>query len=302
MRIGIEDLRAFVLVADIKNFHRAAEELAITQSALSRRLKKMEDVLQVRLLDRTSRTVALTTIGEEFLPTAMRMVREFERSMDDIQDIIEKRAGVVTMASVLTVAQNVLPRVVARFNEQFPSVSVRVMDDVGPKVADFVTTGDAEFGIALAAEDRPNIEYQPLIDDPYLLACREDHPLARKRRVTWTDLRKHTYVRMGAEAGNQRKLESALGESGLLPTGTHEVAHISTLMSMIGNGLGVSAVPKLATVQRPDLELVFRPLVDPVVSRTIGIIRPVGRTLSPSALALSKMAADVLREAAASND
>ena len=75
MRIGIEDLRAFVLVADIKNFHRAAEELAITQPALSRRLKKMEDVLQVRLLDRTSRIVELTTIGEEFLPTATRMVR-----------------------------------------------------------------------------------------------------------------------------------------------------------------------------------------------------------------------------------
>ncbi len=302
MRIGIEDLRAFVLVAEIKNFHRAAEELAITQSGLSRRLKKMEDVLHVRLLDRTSRTVALTTIGEEFLPTAMRMVREFERSMDDIQDIIEKRAGVVTMASVLTIAQNVLPRVIAQFNEQFPSVSVRVMDDVGPKVADFVTTGDAEFAIALAAEDRPNLEYQPLIDDPYLLACREDHPLARKRRVTWTDLRKHTYIRMGAEAGNQRKLESALGESGLLPAGTHEVAHISTLMSMVGNGLGVSAVPKLATVQRPDLKLVFRPLVDPVVSRTIGIIRPIGRTLSPSALALSNIAADVLRNAAASDD
>jgi DNA-binding transcriptional LysR family regulator len=279
MRIGIEDLRAFVLVADIKNFHRAAEELAITQPALSRRLKKMEDVLQVRLLDRTSRIVELTTIGEEFLPTATRMVREFERSMGDIQDIIEKRAGVVTMASVLTIAQNVLPLVVAQFNEQFPLVSVRVMDDVGPKVADLVASGDAEFGIA----------------------CREDHPLARKRRVTWADLQKHTYIRMGADAGNQRKLESVLGDSGVLPIGTHEVAHISTLLSFVGAGLGISAVPKLATVQRPDLKLVFRPIVDPVVSRTIGLIKPVGRTLSPSALALSNIAADMLQQFAAAD-
>ncbi|NKB21580.1 MAG: LysR family transcriptional regulator [Alphaproteobacteria bacterium] len=299
MRISIEDLRAFVLVAEIRNFHRAAEELAITQSALSRRLKKMEDVLQTRLLDRTSRVVGLTTVGEEFLPTAMRMVREFERSMGDIQDIIEKRAGVVTMASVLTIAQNVLPQVVSHFNEQFPSVSVRVMDDVGPKVADLVATGDAEFGIALAAEDRPNLEYQPIIEDPYMLACREDHPLAAKAHVTWGDLREHIYIRMGAEAGNQRKLESALGDNGALPVGTHEVAHISTLLSFVGAGLGVSAVPKLATVQRPDLNLVFRPLADPVVSRTIGLIKPVGRTLSPSALALSDIAGEVLRQAAA---
>jgi len=227
------------------------------------------------------------------------MVREFERSMGDIQDIIEKRAGVVIMASVLTIAQNVLPLVVAQFNEQFPSVSVRVMDDVGPKVADLVASGEAEFGIALAAEDRPNLEYQPIIEDPYLLACREDHPLALKRKVTWRDLAEHSYIRMGAEAGNQRKLESVLGDSGVLPVGTHEVAHISTLLSFVGAGLGISAVPKLATVQRPDLKLVFRPIVEPVVSRTIGLIKPVGRTLSPSALALSEIARDVLRRVAA---
>jgi DNA-binding transcriptional LysR family regulator len=272
MRISIEDLRAFVLVSEFGNFHRAAEDLALTQSALSRRLKKMEDVLGARLMDRTSRTIRLTAIGEEFLPTAKRMVREFERSVSNIHDVIQKRAGVVTMASVMTIAHNVLPQVIARFAESYPAVSVRVMDDVGPKVAEFVATGDAEFGIALDAEDRPNLEFRPLVEDPYMLACRTDHPLAEKKQVMWSDLSDHAYIRMGADAGNQRKLRSAIGDSGLLPTGTHEVAHIATLLSFLGMGLGVSAVPKLAIVQRPDLALVFRPLVDPVVSRTIGII------------------------------
>lgn len=299
MRISIEDLRAFVTVAELGNFHRAAGELTLTQSALSRRLKKMEEVLGARLLDRTSRTIGLTAIGDAFLPTAKRMVREFERSVSDIQDVIQNRTGVVTMASVMTIAHNVLPQVIARFHEQHPGVSVRVMDDVGPKVADFVALGDAEFGIALDAEDRPNLEYQPLVEDPYLLACRADHPLANKRRITWSELKDHTYIRMGAEAGNQRKLEKALGDSALLPKGTHEVAHIATLLSVLGMGLGVSAVPRLATVQRPDLNLVFRPLVEPVVSRDIGIIKPTGRSLSPSAQVLSRLAGEALRSVAA---
>ncbi len=301
MRISIEDLRAFVLVAERGNFHRAGEELALTQSALSRRLKKMEEVLGARLLDRTSRTIGLTAIGEAFLPTAKRMVREFERSVSDIQDVIQKRAGVVTMASVMTIAHNVLPQVIARFTEQYSGVSVRVMDDVGPRVADFVAQGDAEFGIALDAEDRPNLEYQPLVEDPYLLACRADHPLAKKRKVRWADLDGHAYIRMGADAGNQRKLEKALGDSMLLPKGAHEVAHIATLLSVLGMGLGVSAVPRLAAVQRPDLNLVFRPLVEPVVSRDIGIIKPAGRSLSPAARVLSQIAGDVLRGIAAND-
>ena len=209
------------------------------------------------------------------------------------------RAGVVTMASVLTIVQNVLPLVVAQFSKQFSLVSVRVMGDVGPKVADMVTTGDTEFGIALAAEDQLNLDYQPITEDPYLLACREGHLLVAKRKMAWRDLGEHNYIRMGAEAGNQRKLESVLGDSGVLPVGTHEVAHISTLLSFVGAGLGVSAVSKLATVQRPDWKLVFRPIIDPVVSRSIGLIKPVGRTLSPSALALSEIALDVLRRVAA---
>lgn len=298
MRIGIEDLRAFILVADMKSFVRAADELALTQSALSRRLKKLEDILGAKVLDRTSRSVALTAVGEEFMPAARRMIRDYERSVADIQDVIEKRAGLVSMATIMTVAHNALPRVLQRFHADYPAIRVRVLDDVGPKAVEFVADGDAEFGIALEAGDRPHIDYEPIVEDGYILACHRKHPLAQKRRVRWKDLAEHSYISMGPETGNQIRLVRALEEDGLLPRPAYEVQHLSTMMGLLSHGLGVTAVPRLSVADRPMGDLVFRPLVEPAVSRYIGIVQVAGKTLSPAADALRAIAVDELRSMA----
>ena len=298
MRIGLEDIRAFILVTDLESFNKAADELTLTQSALSRRLKKLEDGLGARLLDRTSRTVALTAVGRAFLPAARRMIHDYERSVSEIRDVIEKRAGLVSFASIMTVAHNALPRVIARFHESYPAVRVRVLDDVGPKVVDFVANGEAEFGIALEAGDHPNIDYTPIVEDPYILACHPDHPLARKRSVRWSELREHVYIQMGAETGNQMRLTRALAGTGLMPEATFEVQHLSTMMGFLTDNLGVTAVPRLSVAERRDLGLAFRPLTEPLVSRYLGIVQVAGKTLSPSAAALRDIATDELNRLA----
>lgn len=295
MRVGIEDIRAFILVTDLGSFNKAAESLSLTQSALSRRLKKLEEYLGARLLDRTSRSIDLTAVGEEFLPTARQMVRDYERSVSDIRDVIQKRAGVVAMASVMTISHNVLPPVIKRFNEEYPAIRVRILDDVGPKTAEFVATGEAEFGIVLEAGEHANLDYIPIVEDPYVLACHADHPLARKRNVTWADLQDYPYIRMGQDTGNQRQLAGALEGTGLMPEAAVEVQHISTIMGILGADLGVTAVPRLAVAQRPDLDLAFRRLNEPEVSRYIGLVKIRGRTLSPAAVVLQEMVSEELR-------
>lgn len=295
MRISIEDIRAFVLVTELGSFSKAAETLTLTQSALSRRLKKLEEALGARLLDRTSQSIELTAVGEEFRPTANQMVRDYERSVSEIRDVIEKRAGVVSMASVMTISHNVLPPVIKRFADRHPAVRIRVIDDVGPKTAEFVSSGEAEFGIVLEAGEYTNLDFIPIVEDPYVLACHADHPLARKPTARWADLQDYPYIRMGKDTGNQRQLAGALDGTNLMPQAAVEVQHISTIMGFLGADLGVTAVPRLAVAQRPDLDLAFRPLIEPEVSRHIGIVKIRGRTLSPAAEALQEMVAEELR-------
>ena len=104
MQISLDDVIAFVRIAKLGSFKEAAEELYVTQSALSRRIKKLEDMLGARLLDRTTRRVSMTVIGKDFLPDAERMIEDFEKSVGDIVDVIQMRAGLVKVATNMTSA------------------------------------------------------------------------------------------------------------------------------------------------------------------------------------------------------
>ena len=296
MRAKFEDLRAFVRVAEQESFVQAAHGLSITQSALSRRLQKLEEVVGARLLDRTSRRVGLTAVGEAFLPSALRVIRHMDRAMTDIQDFVKLRGGTVSIASTRTVASTVLPGAIARYNAEHPGMKVRVLDGIGPGTSRFVLSGEAEFGVVLADNEPAELEVVPVLEDPYVLACREDHPLAESAVVKWSALSSHRFVRMAPGTGNERVLRRELEARGLLPDWVLEVQHLSSLMAFIERGLGVSAVPRIAVEPFRSTRIAIRPLVDPVVRRHIGILEAPGRSLSPAALALRRTVFEALEQ------
>ena len=296
MRANFADLRAFVHVAERASFVQAADGLSITQSALSRRLQKLEVVVGARLLDRTSRRVGLTAVGEAFLPSARRVIRHMERAMTDIQDFVNLRGGTVSIASTRTVASTVLPPAIERYSAEHPGMKVRVLDGIGPGTSRFVLNGEAEFGVVLADNEPAELDVVPVLEDPYVLACHEDHPLADNEVVTWSELSSHRFVRMAPGTGNERVLRRELEARGLLPDWVLEAQHLTSLMAFIERGLGVSAVPRIAVDAFRSAQIAVRPLVDPVVCRRIGILEAPGRSLSPAALALRRMVFEALKQ------
>lgn len=296
MQVRVEDIQAFLRTAHVRSFRGAAAELNITQSALSRRLQKLESALGARLLDRTSRTVHLTVVGREFLPTAKRMLLEFENSLGEIRDMIEKRAGSIVVASNMTVANTALPVMIKRFNEEHSGIQIRTIEDSTPAVVDAVASGEADFGIASSANNRQGIEFLPLVVDEVVLVARPDHPLASKRRARWADIADGEFIAMRRSSGTYHLLSAVLDDFNLLQSAKFRVSHAATLLCLINSGLGISALPRLGAMSRPDLDLAFRELVEPKISRAIGIVRREGRTLSPNAAALCDIAKEVLRE------
>ncbi len=294
MRANFEDLRAFVHVAERESFVQAADGLSITQSALSRRLQKLEEVVGARLLDRTSRRVGLTAVGEAFLPSARRVIRHMDRAMTDIQDFVDLRGGTVSMASTRTVAATVLPGAIARYSAEHPGMKVRVLDGIGPGTARFVLDGEAEFGVVLADNEPAELNVVPVLADPYVLACHEDHPLADSTAVGWAALSGHRFIRMAPGTGNERVLRRELEARGLLPDWVLKAQHVSTLMAFIETDLGVSAVPRMTIKRFRGARIVARPLVDPIVYRHVGMLEAPDRSLSPAALALRRIVCEEL--------
>ena len=282
MNISLEDVRAFLTVAELESFSHAADRLAVTQSALSRRIRKIEEQLGARLFDRSTRHVALTAVGRSFVPLADGMIGAYERSLERIGDVIQLRGGVVTVASLMTVAFGLLPAIAVRFGAAHPDMRLRVLDATGPEIRAHVTSGEAEFGIDMESGPDAALAFEPLTVESYVMACRPDHPLAGDGPLAWAALAAHPCVVLGPDSGIGRQLRA------MVPTldWRFEVQHLSTVLGFLSSGAGVAAIPALALRSAGAAGLVHRPLVDPEVSRRIGIVRRRGAALSPAAHAL----------------
>lgn len=286
MAIDLDQLRTFVAVAEAGGLTAASETLHLSLPAISRRLSALEDELGVELLARSTRRVALTQTGREFLPRARRLLDELEESLLGIRETAARRRGLVTLACIPTAAYYFLPATLAAFARRFPAVRVRAMDLSGDQVIDAVATGAAEFGIGMEGAAHPEVEFRALRRDPFVLACRRDHALARRRVVRWSDLDGERLVGVSRRSGNRLILDRALLPAGIRPNWHYETEHLSTSLGLVEAGLGIAVVPRLALPHTTHPLLVCRALREPTVDRTTGLVLRRGAKPGPAARTL----------------
>src|SRR3954469_14720628 len=203
MNAELLDLKAFVTVAELGSFVRTAKALNLSQPALSRRIQKLEEALGTPLLERSTHHVALTMVGRDFMPKVRRFIDELETSVLAIQDLGTRSSGLVTIAAVPTAVFYFLPAVIARFSASYPRIRIRILDIGANEGLEAVGRGEADFGINFIGASHAGIDFTRLVEDPFVLACRKDHPLATRRRVTWGELSSQRVIIVGRASGNR---------------------------------------------------------------------------------------------------
>ena len=254
-KFDLVDLEAFAAVAELSSFRAAAEAVNISQPAFSRRIQKLEDALGVKLLDRTTRRVTLTAVGREFAQKATHWLNDLDSMLVGVGDISAFRQGEVTIACVPSAAYYFLPAVVKSYNEQFPRIRVRIHDESANDVLVAVAHGEADFGINFVGSQEADIEFHRILVERFVAACRRDHPLAKRKKVTWRDLADHPFISVGKTSGNRVLLDLALAGTDIRLAPVYEARHVTTLLGLVEAGLGVAAVPSLAMPAK-DLSLI----------------------------------------------
>jgi DNA-binding transcriptional LysR family regulator len=283
INFNLNDLQAFRAVAELRNFRKAAEALHVSQPAFSRRIEKLEEALDVQLLERTTRRVSLTSVGRDFDRKVQQLLDDLDHTLLGIKGVATTRMGEVTIACVPSTVYYFVSQVISRYHEQYPKVRVRIFDASANDVLTTVSRSEADFGLNFVGSQEPDIEFKPLMEERFVAACRRDHPLAKKRRVTWTELAQYDYISVSKASGNRLLLDQALSGLPGRPQPIYETQHVTTMLGLVEAGLGVAAVPSIAMPGADHPLLVSVPLFDPVISRKIGLIRRKGRALSPAA-------------------
>ena len=293
MNFDLSDLRAFVAVTKLRSFRAAAAELHLSQPALSRRIAKLEAALGVRLLKRTTRKVDMTVIGREFSGRAEAVLNGLDSSLLGMRDVARRVTGEITVACMPSAIRFFLPGILREYHARYPGIVVRVIDQGAHDVLGTVTRGEADFGLNYMGTQDPQLEFERILTEHFVLACRPEHPLARKRRVRWSELADHDYMSVTHASGNRMLIDMALTSQATRPRWFCEAQHVSTLVSFVEAGLGVAAVPELAMPPAGHGAIMGVPLVEPAITRPVGLIRKAGRELPPA----SRLLYDSIRAA-----
>jgi DNA-binding transcriptional LysR family regulator len=280
----IDDLVALRTLADLGSFRKAAAAVHLSQPAYSRRIDKLERALGIRLVERTTRSVTLTAAGREFERKMRVLLDDLDNALLAIRGDPATRGDRVTLACVPSTLTELVAPVLARYRLSHPRVQVIVLDVKSNEVREAVSQGEADFGLSFVDTPDGNVEFAPLFDEHFVLACRPDHALAGHSSVAWADLGAHAFIALARTSGNRLVVDRALAGRGLRPRVAYEVQTGAAALALIEAGLGVAAMPAAAVAGHPTL--VSLPLRDPEVTRTVGLIRRRAGALSASAAQL----------------
>ena len=289
MRLDTLGLEAFVAIAEAGRFQKAAESLHITQTALTRRLQNLEALLGVKLVERTTRSVALTRVGLDFLPQVRRTLSELGNALTEIHNTGRAQRGDIVIACVPTAGVQYLPRLIQTYSARYPANRVKILDHASSGVADAVLRREAEFGINIGGPHHPELVNIPLLEDRFVLICRDDHPLAQRKTVLWRQLASFPLIFAGEVSGNRPLLDIALGARHVTLQAHYEVQRSSTLVGLVAEGIAAAVVPSLAIQKGAYPRIKVLTLTDPVISRSLVLLSRPTAQLSPAAQALYDM-------------
>lgn len=276
IKFDLMDLQSFLAVAETGSFQRAASEVNISQSALTRRIQKLERNLGVQLFERTTRTFNMTLAGKSFVKRAQSIVDE---ALATQQFMVGEGTGEgflpyrsLTIAAIPTATQNMVPKAIEKFQSKGQRVILRILDHFANDVAQAVLDGEADFGISFIPVSTPELQFQGLVEDRFVLAMLASHDLYKKEVVRWQDIDNQNLILPAKGTGNRMVIDEALAREKISLNSAFEVRQSATNLGLVEAGIGVAVLPEIAIPQSERSAIRFRPLVNPVVTRMIGII------------------------------
>jgi LysR family carnitine catabolism transcriptional activator len=287
MNLSTRQLRAFLALAEQRNFTRAAALVHLSQPAFSALIRSLEEGLAQRLFDRSTRHVELTTEGHEFEISARRILAETESALAGAREYATRQRGRVAIALLPSLAAGWLPAVLAEYHAAYPGIELTVSDVLSEACIEQVRSGKADFAIAAIRADTPELRAEPFCSDRFHLVCPAGHPLATSGSPRPRDLAAYPFIHLSRTSSVRQYLDAAvhpLAMSTLL-----EVDQLASVMGMVRAGLGISVVPSLTLFHFRDPSIVTRPLAWQGLTRRIYLVRRRDRGLSLAAQSMHEL-------------
>ena len=269
--VSIRALGYLVALAEEKHFGRAAEHCHVSQPTLSAQIKKLEEQLEVRLVERSQRRVMLTDIGEEIVNRARRVLREVDAVCEIARSHQDPLSGELRIGLIPTVGPYLLPIISPPLRKMLPRLRLFLLEHQTVDLLAALDEGDVDLAILALPIDQEGLEIESLYSESFLAALPAGHSLSQRPHLKVSDLDGETLLLLADGHCLRDQALEVCGKIDVHEPQDFRATSLETLRQMVASGLGVTLLPQLAT-ERPygrTPGLVVRPLRHPVPGRTV---------------------------------
>ncbi len=280
-------LRAFLKIAETRNFTRAAKDLHVSQSALTVQVQQLENSLGVQLFDRSKRGVTLTAAGRDVFGPLQRLFNDAQAIVDQARDLSSASSGFVTIAALPTVCAGLLPEHVRSFVEAFPRVRVQITDVVAERVREAVLKREVDFGIGTRHGQASELRAKHLFQDRLMIFLPPRHPLSKRPKLSLREVSAYQLILPARNSSVREAVEAIAHRERLTLDTRYETNFMPTALAFVRAGLGITILPESAAGSG-GAEFVRVPLHNSSSNRQIELLQRQGTTLSPAAESLAQ--------------
>ena len=281
--LSSRELLAVLAVAHYRSFIAAAAAQKLSQPAMTRMIKRVENELGVMLFDRTTRHVTITEAGQEFAALAQRLLNDLKINVAHLREKSDQPQGQVVVASVFSLADAMLPSLVADYGRQFPGVELHLREGFHSTVRDEVRSGLADFGIAYIEDAAEPFATEELSLDSFHVVAPAAHAFAARKSVSLQALAPLPLVWFPQDFMTRRAVDHAAAAEGVSLRYVMTTNRLPTLEGLVRNRVGLGIVPEKERPPPADKSLISRPIAGRLLRRRVGILRLEDRELTPAA-------------------
>jgi DNA-binding transcriptional LysR family regulator len=280
----VEQLQAFLAIAETGSFQKAARKCGVTQSTISRQIQSLESDLGLPLFHRTAQA-KLTLAGERFLPRARKICIEWENATSELAELLAGKQPELCIAAIASVCAHHLPPVLRQFCQDYPGVQLRVTSLGSDRALKVLKDGLVDLAIVMNNRfltASPEIVVDNLFNEPIEVMMAADHPLASYERVPWAELTPYPQIVFKDGYGMQRLVQEQFHRQGANLQAVLELNTLDAFRGIVRCGEAIALLPESAMFEaRYDPTLAVRPTGEPTLRRQVVLVTTSDRLAIP---------------------
>lgn len=258
-QLEFRHLRYFLVLAEELHYRRASEQLYISQSALSQQIKQLEEILDIKLFNRTNKKVELSEAGRIFQQEARQVLKRLESSVQQLNLFKKGNTGQILIGFVASAMESILPKILKRFNEIYPNIEFQLDELSNKEQLKAIEQGELDIAFIRSNQISEEMAIQRVYMENFVLVLPKNHPMSKAKFQHIGQLKDDAFILFPNDKSQlyYQQILSLCADRGFSPKIAHRSIHAPTIFKLVANNMGISILPtSLADHNNPLLKYI----------------------------------------------